>query len=202
MFHKFSIAILLLPVIGVKSAVLFVDKEPENSESSDSLGSSWENPYINLQDALEAHQRKRSAPGAHPGGAAPPAQHDAPHAASASAGVDVVDRTELDRRKWKLEEKLLRSELEDALAVPRQLKAEVERLDRARQDDARRSEDAALCHRHELEAAQLEVRRVRAEYDGALETLGEQEERMDDLRSQVQALQGLYREHVDQKYQA
>ena len=155
-----------------------------------------------LQDALEAHQRKISAPGAHPGGAAPPAQHDAPHAASASAGVDVVDRTELDRRKWKLEEKLLRSELEDALAVPRQLKAEVERLDRARQDDARRSEDAALCHRHELEAAQLEVRRVRAEYDGALETLGEQEERMDDLRSQVQALQGLYREHVDQKYQA
>ena len=155
-----------------------------------------------LQDALEAHQRKRSAPGAHPGGAAPPAQHDAPHAASASAGVDVVDRTELDRRKWKLEEKLLRSELGDALAVPRQLKAEVERLDRARQDDARRSEDAALCHRHELEAAQLEVLRVRAEYDGALETLGEQEERMDDLRSQVQALQGLYREHVDQKYQA
>ena len=46
------------------------------------------------------------------------------------------------------------------LAVPRQLKAEVERLDRARQDDARRSEDAELCHRRELEGAQAELRRV------------------------------------------
>ena len=56
MFHKFSIAILLLPVIAVESAVLFVDKEHENSESSDSIGSSWRNPYINLQDALETAQ--------------------------------------------------------------------------------------------------------------------------------------------------
>ena len=56
MFHKFSIAILLLPVIAVESAILFVDKEHENSESSDSIGSSWRNPYINLQDALETAQ--------------------------------------------------------------------------------------------------------------------------------------------------
>ena len=155
-----------------------------------------------LQDALDAQQRKGFAPGTHPGVVSPPSSLGTPHSASTSAGVDVVDRSELDRRKWKLEEKLLRSELEDALAVPRQLKAEVERLDRARQDDARRSEDAELCHRRELEGAQAELRRVQAEYDGTLETLGEQEERMDDLRSQVQALHGLYREHVDQKYQA
>tara|TARA_A100001015_G_C14571615_1_gene549321 strand:+ start:139 stop:597 length:459 start_codon:yes stop_codon:yes gene_type:complete len=56
MFHKFSIAILLLPVIAVESAVLFVNKTPSVQLEFESIGSSWGNPYINLQDALEAAQ--------------------------------------------------------------------------------------------------------------------------------------------------
>ena len=156
-----------------------------------------------LQDALETQRRKERASAAQASetGLSVPEQPGAFPSGRGTGGVEVTDRSELDLRKWKLEEKLLRGELEDALALPRQLRAEVQRLDQARLDDARRTEDAELRHRRELEGLRAELRHVQAEYGGALETLGEQEERLDDLRAQTQALHGLYREHVDQKYQ-
>jgi len=156
-----------------------------------------------LQDALEAQRRKGRVSAAQSSevGLLAPKQPGAFPSGRGMGAVEVTDRSELDLRKWKLEEKLLRGELEDALTLPRQLRAEVERLDQARQDDARRAEDAELRHRRELEGLRAELRHVQAEYEGALETLGEQEERLDDLRAQTQALHGLYCEHVDQKYQ-
>ena len=152
-----------------------------------------------LEEVRAAEAAEAAEAGQGKGGGAGQAEEEGP---GAGAGGEGLEGFEVGVLKMQLahQERLLRTELEEARKEPERLQRDLRLLLARHQKDLAEQAKQTKALEGQVAGLQAQLQQARIEGAHALEILGEQAEELDEARSQLATLKTLYVEHVDAKF--